>query len=105
MESRGDQTSIRLNVAPDQVRRAIARRRSRWRQRLARDFRPLVAATGQRVAPLAWQTQDLNPTGGMRRSDPGDAAIGAAWLEQAAQAGPRHAGVDVSRSKYCASGI
>ena len=76
------ETSIMLHVAPDQVRADKAAPAPSLSAEMARDYRHLSPIG--RVAPFAWQTQDLNPTGVCGDPTLAAAAIGARLVEQAA---------------------
>jgi creatinine amidohydrolase len=76
------ETSMMLHLAPDAVRRAHAAPAPSLSEAMARDFRHLSPLG--RVAPFAWQTQDLNPTGVCGDPTLADAAHGRQLVEQAA---------------------
>jgi creatinine amidohydrolase len=76
------ETSIMLHLAPDLVRRDQAAPAPSLSETMARDFRHLSPLG--RIAPFAWQTQDLNPTGVCGDPTLADAEKGRQLVEQAA---------------------
>jgi len=76
------ETSIMLHLAPELVRRELAARSASLSETMAADYRHLSPIG--RIAPFAWQTQDLNPTGVCGDPTLADAALGARLVEQAA---------------------
>jgi creatinine amidohydrolase len=78
------ETSIMLHLAPDQVRRAQAAPALSLSAEMAQGFRYLSPIG--RLAPFAWQTQDLNPTGVCGDPTLADAGHGKILVEQAATA-------------------
>ena len=76
------ETSIMLHLAPEQVRRDLAARAPSLSETMAPDYRHLSPIG--RVAPFAWQTQDLNPTGVCGDPTLADADHGRRLVEQAA---------------------
>jgi creatinine amidohydrolase len=76
------ETSIMLHLAPDLVRRDQAAKAPTLSEDMARDFRHLSPIG--RIAPFAWQTQDLNPTGVCGDPTLADAGHGSRLVEQAA---------------------
>jgi creatinine amidohydrolase len=76
------ETSIMLHLAPDQVRRDQAAKASSLSEAMAPAYRHLSPIG--RIAPFAWQTQDLSPTGVCGDPTLATAEHGRALVEQAA---------------------
>jgi creatinine amidohydrolase len=76
------ETSIMLHLAPDQVRSALAAPAPSLSAEMTRDFRYLSPIG--RLAPFAWQTQDLNRSGVCGDPTLAEAAHGRLLVEQAA---------------------
>jgi creatinine amidohydrolase len=76
------ETSIMLHLAADQVRLDRAAKAPSLSEAMVPDYRHLSPIG--RIAPFAWQTQDLNPTGVCGDPTLATAAHGRALVEQAA---------------------